>query len=378
MSFMGGTPRRLHVSEYGPCAAQRPEAAVKIKRGSFNAVPISGIIDVETTMEGGPVGECYEIFKLACASEGRERTALDWRLHFFPWYNHPTYRLPGGRVQREATREYFRELERVHGVQVPEERQAWYEVKQAEQREDMYTQFPSVPEECVRSTVRDPIYDITTLRAAGRVKAFEPERPLPVFTSWDLGVSDATAGWLIQPAGRELLVLDWYEAEGHGAATVADVIRAWEARYGRRCAMHYVPHDANLRDKGSGRSYVDQLASAGVARHLISVVPRTPDVWTGINAVRDLLPRCVFHLRTDVPRKRPDGREGLSGLGCLEGYRKQPPTPGGVLRPAPLHDACSHSADAFRTFGEAWEQGRVSVHSLGEPPRKPRVMMGPR
>ena len=377
MSFMGGTPRRLHVSEYGPCAAQRPEAALKIKRGSFNAVPITGIVDVETTMEGGPAGECYAIFKLACDSEGRERSPLDWRLHFFPWYNHPTYRIPGGHVRKPDTHAYFQDLPTRHGLAIPEDRQAWYEVKRAEQQEDMYTQFPSVPEECVRVGVREPIYPyVTTLRAQGRVREITPEPGLPLYTAWDLGVSDATAGWLIQPTGRDLLWLDWYEGEGHGAATVADVMRAWELRLGRRIARHYVPHDANLRDKGSGRTYLDALVQAGIPRMQVCVVPRTPDIWAGINVLRDLLPKSYFHPRCDLPRKTENGTERLSGLSCLELYKKQPPTPGGVLRSMPLHDATSHSADAARTWAEGSALGAGLYEAGGG--KAPRVLVGMR
>lgn len=377
-SFMGGTPRRLHISEFGPLAAQRPEDATKMKRGSFNAVPKDGIIDIETTMEGGPIGECYDVFKLAMDAAGRDDLEpLEWRLHFFPWYNHPDYISPGKVPRKAETETYFRELKQKQGVTIPPDRQAWYEMKKLEQKEDMYTQFPSTAEECVRSTTKDPIYpEIINLRLQGRVKDFGHERNLPLYTSWDLGVSDYTSGWVFQPSGRDMLVLSWWEGEGCGAAGLADVIRGWEGVFGRKFAMHFLPHDANIRDKGSGRTYVDQLAAAGIPRHTIRIVPRTPDVWAGINDVRDLLPKCWFHSRTDEKRKGLDGKELPSGLQCLEGYRKQPPTPGGVLRPAPLHDACSHSADAFRTFGEAWASGIVSSHA--QPMERPKVLMGVR
>jgi hypothetical protein len=39
-------------------------------------------------------------------------------------------------------------------------------------------------------------------------------RDLPIFTSWDLGMTDYTSIWLVQPHGTELLWLDWREAGG--------------------------------------------------------------------------------------------------------------------------------------------------------------------
>lgn len=367
-SFVGGTPQRLHVSEYGPIAAQQPERSREILRGSINAVPVEGIVDVETTMEGGPFGECYQLFKLALERAGQddELTPLDWRLHFFPWFGHPSYDLvlDHKKPLLQETVEYFEELESKHGIVVSHSRKVWYESKRREQREQMWTQYPSIPSECVRTTVAGQIYpEVTTLRAKKRVYEFEHERGLPMFTAWDLGISDFTDGWVIQPAARELLWLAWYEGEGHGAAKVADVIRAWEGEFGMRFSAHFVPHDADTREKGSGESWIHHLINAGIPRESIVVVPRTPDVWVGINALRDLLPRSWFHSRCDVQRLNEDGVTLPSGLDCLENYRKTPPTPGGVLREMPLHDACSHTADAARTFAEAWKRGLVSAWS---------------
>lgn len=359
VSFTGGTPQRLHVSEYGPIAAQKPAKAAEIKRGSINAVPATGIIDIETTMEGGRFGECYALFKLALESVGQDLTALDWRLHFFSWVNHPSYALPGRVPLRAETVRYFAELRETHGIEVLPERQAWYEVKRREQGEDMFQQFPTVVEECDRHVVSGQIYtEMTRLRAAGRVREFAPEVGLPLYTFWDLGSSDNTAGWLVQPAGKDVNWLDWAAGEGQGAAGVAAVIRAWERVHGP-VAGHYLPHDAVITDKGSGKTYRQQLIEAGIPSQMIHVVPRTPDVWVGINELRKILPHAWFHRRTDVEQLSETGAKLPSGVGRLEGYRRMPQTSSGVLRDAPMHDLCSHTADAARTFAEARAAGMI-------------------
>lgn len=359
VSFTGGTPQRLHVSEYGPIAAQKPAKAAEIKRGSINAVPLTGIIDIETTMEGGRFGECYAIFKLALDSAGKDLSPLHWRIHFFSWLNHPSYRLPGRVPHNADTARYFGGLQESHGLVVPLDRQAWYEVKRREQGEDMFQQFPTVVEECDRHVVAGQIYpEMTRLRAAGRVREFAPEMGLPVFTFWDLGSSDNTAGWLIQPAGKDINWLDWAAGEGKGAAGVAEVIRAWERAHGA-IAGHYLPHDAEITDKGSGKTYKQQLIDAGIPSQLIHVVPRTPDVWVGINELRKILPHSWFHARTDVEQVSETGAKIPSGVGRLEGYRRTPQTSSGILRDAPLHDICSHTADAGRTFAEARAAGLI-------------------
>jgi len=378
MSFMGGTPRRLHVSEFGPMAAQRPETAQKIKRGSFNALGKSGILDVETTMEGGKFGECYELFKLALEAkkEARPLSRLDWKMHFFPWFNHPSYILTGYKPSKESTFKYFKELQDTYGLVIPPDRQAWYEIKAAEQKDDMFTQFPSVEAECVMSKVAGAIYPyVTTLRTRGRVSSFEAERSSPIFTAWDIGVSDYLSGWCVQPAGRELLWLGWFEEEGKGAADVVQAIRDWEAMFGKKMAMNYFPHDANIREKSNAKTYVDALKSYGLPSTSIRVVPRTPDVWRGIEALRDLLPKSWFHSRTDETRRDELGTDKPSGLQCLEAYRKAPPSPSGIVRDTPLHDRTSHTADAARTFAEAWGLGLVPIgyEANHESTRKPRV-----
>lgn len=364
MSFMGGTPRRLHISEFGPLAAQRPLQARAVRRGSFNAVPKSGIKDVETTMEGGRFGECYAIFKLALKSSGRDDLSpLDWRLHFFPWVNHPSYTLPGRKPEREDTIAYFSEMREKHGLVIPIERQAWYEAKSQEQGEDMFTQFPTVIEECDRQVIAGQIYpEMTTLRAKGRVRDFDVDPVLPLYSSWDLGSSDNAAGWLVQESGKDTLFHAWAAGEGQGAPGVASVILQWEREHGE-IAMHFLPHDANRTDIGSGKTYISQLIDSGVNPKRITVLPRTSDVWIGINEVRKLLPNAYFHSRTDISLKTELGTELPSGVGRLEGYRRTPNTSSGVIKETPFPDICSHLSDAARYWAEAKMNGYVT-HQL--------------
>lgn len=363
-SYVGKTPQALHISEFGPISARAPQTAMAIKRGSINAVPPDGVIDIETTMEGGRFGECYAVFKLALEAEGKPLTKLDWKLHFFPWLNHPSYVLPpGSRPARAETVEYFSKLEKEHGLTVHPERQAWYEKKKQEQGEDIYQQFPTIIEEVDRQIVPGQIYpEMKTVRAQGRVCQYNPERGWPIFTAWDLGSSDNLAGWLVQPAGKAHNWIDWAAGEGAGAAGVAEVIRAWESEHGP-IAGHFVPHDAEITDKGSGKTFVAQMVEAGIPREKITVVPRIPDVWVGIGEVRRVLANSWFHERTD--RDLTDAETGVvlpSGVKRIEGYRKKLDKSTGILRDAPVHDLCSHTADALRTYAEALSRDLVVAH----------------
>lgn len=148
-SFTGRTPQRLHWSEAGPMSAQRPDQARKIRRGSINSAPPGAIVDIETTMEGPRVGVAYELCELARSSwRKRHLSVVDWRLHFFSWLGHPSYRLPGARPGLEETRRYFETLA-LRGVVATPEQQAWYESKKLEQKGEMKQQFPSTLEEAL-------------------------------------------------------------------------------------------------------------------------------------------------------------------------------------------------------------------------------------
>jgi hypothetical protein len=361
-SYVGKTPQALHISEYGPISARFPSVASAIKRGSMNAVPPDGIVDIETTMEGGRDGECYKIFKLALESAGKPLTKLDWKLHFFSWLRHPSYVLPGCAPSRADVIKYFAEIREKHGIEVPLERQAWYERKSLEQGDEMWQQFPTVIDEVDRLVVPGQIYpEMKTIRTKGHVCEFEAERGVPIYSCWDLGSSDNSAGWAVQPAGKAHNLLAWSAGEGKGAPGVAAVIREWEAMLGP-FAGHFLPHDCEITDKGSGKTYVQQLVECGIPRAKIIVVPRIRDVWVGIGEVRKILPHCWFHARCDEPMRSEDGSELPSGVARLEAYRKKIERSTGILRDTPVGDYCSHTADALRTYAEALSRDLVGEH----------------
>lgn len=160
MSFMGGSPTRLHISEFGPLAAQFPDRAAKVMRGTINAASTTTIVDIETTMEGGTFGECAVIFELALGNRGKkDLSPLQWKMFFIPWFKHPDHVLPGRLPQKKRTEAYFRELELSDSVVVTGAQQAWYEDKKAEQGNKMFTQFPTVVRECLFLGVGTAYFD---------------------------------------------------------------------------------------------------------------------------------------------------------------------------------------------------------------------------
>lgn len=151
-----------------------------------------------------------------------------------------------------------------------------------------------------------------------------------VHTAWDLGIGDSTAIWFTQQVGQETRLIDYYENFGVGLDHYAKVLREKPYVYGE----HLLPHDAQVADLSTGRSRLQTLASLGIAGR---VLPREPNVEDGINAVRNLLPRCWF-----------DAEKCARGLEALRQYRCDYDDARKIYSARPRHDWTSHAADAFR------------------------------
>jgi hypothetical protein len=88
-----------------------------------------------------------------------------------------------------------------------------------------------------------------------------------------------------------------------------------------------------VRELGTGKSRKEVLEAAGLE---ITVVPKL-SVQDGIQAVRQILPRCWF-----------DKDKTKKGLDALRNYRRVFDEKRNVFFDTPLHDWASHSSDAFR------------------------------
>jgi hypothetical protein len=385
-SLRGATPQLLLISELGKTAVWAPIKAREIINGAFNSIAPGSMRNIESTHEGGKVGDHYRLLDQCMRLDPAKLSPIQSRFHFFPWFQEPSYTLnPAGHRLRPEIHKYFERMKTAHGITLSPGQMIWYDHKHLEQGHGMKKEFPTTPGEAFEAIAEGAIYGtpMADLRAAGRLREFTLEANQPLFTFWDIGLSDYTAVWLIQPVGRWFLVLDWFEAEGQPGSAMPDRMLLWERKWNKPIAAHYLPHDATTRDRGTGRSYASELTAGGL--HNLRIVPRTPDVWLGIGYVRDVLPHCWFHfINCDTPRNRDgsphapdDTQESFpSGVACLEGYSKDTGAAAGLrLREMPRHDLFSHSADAFRTFAEAHARGMLQLND--DPNQKPVAVGGP-
>lgn len=183
---------------------------------------------------------------------------------------------------------------------------------------------------------------------AGRVRSIAADPQLPVHTVWDLGVGDSTAIWLFQVAAGEIRVLDHIESHGEGLGFYTRKLDALGHHYGD----DWVPHDAKVRELGTGRTRIETLISLGRKPRLVPA----HGLMDGINAARQTLPRAYF----DAVRCR-------AGIEALKQYRADYDERERVYRDAPKHDWTSHSADAFRYLCMAWRE--MAPEQPKPPPR---------
>ena len=342
-SMRSGTLQMLHISEMGKIAAKFPDKAREIVTGSMETVPLDGIVWVESTAEGRE-GAFYDLVQRArnLQDSGRPLGPLDFRFHFFPWWEEPSYRDdPERAVIHPPLREYFDELEKKHGIKLTPEQKAWYAGKEATLGEDMKREHPSHPDEAFEQAIVGAYYasQFRNLRQQRRITSVPHSPELQVNTAWDLGMSDSTAIWLFQVHGREIRVIDYIEDSGEGIAHYAELLkkRSEEKKY--RYGRHFAPHDINVRELGSGISRLEVALEHGIR---FEVVPRIERQADGIQAVRQVLPLCWF-----------DEEKTTEGVKALEHYRKQWDERLGTYKSQPLHDWASHGSKAFETLARA-------------------------
>jgi len=182
--------------------------------------------------------------------------------------------------------------------------------------------------------------EMAAVRREGRiVPDLEAIEGRPVHRAWDIGVKDDTSIWWFQVVGTQIFVLDCYSASGVGLDHYADVVAKRAAENGWPDGVDFVPHDAKVKEWGSGKTRVETMREYGLNPRLCTNATK----MDGINAARQALARCVFHERTED-----------HGISALEQYRREWDDDKKTFKASEVHDWSSHPADAFRYLALSW------------------------
>lgn len=346
-SMRSGTIHRLHISEFGKICAKYPEKAQEVVTGSIPAVPLNGVLVIESTAEGRE-GEFYEMTQRAIAldQQQKELSERDYRFHFFAWWQEPTYRMDPALVSiSDKEHEYFTQLEGKIGQPIEPDQRAWYVATRnadfPNNEERMWQEYPSTPEEAFQVSTAGTYYAVQIARARkdGRFTTVPHVPSIPVNTFWDIGNSDGTAIWFHQRVGMRHHFIKFMEGWGEPYSHFVTEMQKLGWVWGR----HYLPHDgAHVRqamDKDSQISPEQALYKLGLRK--IEIVPRVDELQHGIQMVRDIFGLCVF-----------DETGCKEGLVHLEMYRKKWNAQQQCWTGDPLKDIHTEGADSFRQFAQ--------------------------
>jgi hypothetical protein len=352
-SVRGGTIHRLHVSEFGKICAKFPAKANEVVTGSIQAVPLSGVLVIESTAEGTE-GEFYDMCQRAQAlvAAALKLTPSQYRFHFYAWWQDPAYSMdPAGVAISNEQHDYFDQIEQACECKIDLGQRAWYVEKLRNdfsgKEEKMWQEYPSTPEEAFQQSTAGHYYakDLVLLRKRGGICQV-PVLDLPVYTFWDIGNSDGTAIWFMQVLRGEDRFIGYYEEHEEDLRHYARHLQDRGFLYGG----HFLPHDADHKRLGDyNRSTREQLQLL-LPGQAFFIVPRVTELMTGIYTVRKHMKSAFFDL---------DGTK--EGMQRIQGYRKKySQSENRFLDQPDKSNGCTEGADALRQWAQAKELDLLS------------------
>lgn len=335
-SLRSGTLYMLHISEFGKVCARNPAKAREIVTGGLNTVHAGQFVFIESTAEGRE-GYFYEFCDEAKKRllQGVQPNQLQFRFHFFPWWQDDRYEMDQAVVITKEMKEYFDSLAG-KGIHLTRKQMNWYVAKESIQRDDMMREYPSTPEEAFNASIVGAYYgrEMTKMRKDKRIGKvpYDPLYPVNVF--WDIGYNDNMALWFHQRVGVENRFIHYFEGAGEGLKYYIDYMSKLGYTYGTQ----YMPHDGKNHSPQTGLSFREYALKLGLRN--ITIIPRAKDseeVQQGIQAVRSFLGTAII-----------DEENCEQGIKCLDNYRKEWDPNLAEFKKKPLHNWASNGSDAMR------------------------------
>ena len=170
---------------------------------------------------------------------------------------------------------------------------------------------------------------ISQLKTNGGIGIYPYNAAYPVYTAWDLGMSDAVAIVFFQYFNGQIRIIDFLETSDFALNSVVPFLKTKPYNYG----WHFLPHDSAVRSMNDNVSRLDYLYRNGIMN---ASTLRREGVSIGIDRVLERLPKVVINIGTtaSLVRKLPIYR------------RKYNPETGDYI--GADHKSESHAADAIR------------------------------
>lgn len=355
-SLRSGTYQWVHVSEYGKICAKTPERAIEIRSGTLETVHEGGFVTIESTAEGS-AGDFYDRCKQSesIKLEGRDLGPMDYKFHFFAWYQDPKNATDPQYVDvPQDVAEYLDKLSSGLGIAFSDGQRAWYAQKKQSLKLLIYREHPSTPDEAFKASIEGAYFgpEMAIAREKGRICTVEYERHAEVHTVWDIGHKH-TAVWFVQFIGQEIRLIDFYiDNEGIGVAEYALMLREKGYRYGKHYApWDFAPKGPNSKSAQTGREFRDVAKDAGIDFTFIAQC----SVDAGIKEAQEIIRRCWF-----------DINKCAYGIKSVEMYRAQWNENTGTYDKKPLHDWASHGGSGFMYVAIMYRTASIQGERVGE------------
>lgn len=170
---------------------------------------------------------------------------------------------------------------------------------------------------------------ISRLKKDGGIGEYPYNPAFPVYTAWDLGMSDALAIAFFQVIRGQVRIIDFLETHNFALNSVVPFLKTKPYNYG----WHFLPHDGAVRSQNDNVSRLDYLHRSGITN---ASTLRREGTSIGIDRVFQRLPNAVMNIGTtaELVRKLPIYR------------RKYNPQTGDYI--GADHKSESHAADCIR------------------------------
>lgn len=369
-SARGGTLDFLHVSEYGIICVQDSAKAREIQEGSLPAVPKTGIVVIESTVES-PYGIFSDMVRAAEAVQetGRPLSTKDYRLHFASWWDADEYELdPNGIPISPVDHAYFNRLEAEIEQKISRPKRAWYVITRdgdfGGDEQKMWRQYPSTLKEAF-TVARGGLWladQMAKARTGKRITTVPLDPSVPVNTFWDLGLNDSTAIWLHQQVGPRDHFIHYFEGSGEAPSFYVKALQEIREERGFVWGTHYLPHDGATRKPDTRRlvTWEHMLQELGLKD--IEIVERANDVDVAIQLLRE-----------DMSNYWIDETYCKEGIVHLDGFAKVYNRTMQLFTGSIAQNGHQHAADAIRQKAQAKAQGLLGSTRAAPRSRRPRA-----
>ncbi len=178
------------------------------------------------------------------------------------------------------------------------------------------------------------VKQLNLAKAEGRIGVVPRDQLMSVYAFFDIGgtgaKADAVSIWMVQFIGKEIRVIDYYEAQGQELSEHV----GWLRREDYSQAEIYLPHDGVKHDNVFKVTYESELKKAGFKVHIM------PNEGAGAANQRIEAVRRVF------PRVWMDKAKCSAGIDALGWYHEKQDEHRNIGL-GPNHDWSSHASDSF-------------------------------